>query len=53
MMVQSITTTATNHTFTGVETSNEMFNVSVTAFNENARGPNRTATADVCVSSNG
>ena len=51
--LQSITTDATSHTFTGVETSNEMFNVSVTAFNENARGPSRTSTADVHVLSNG
>ena len=53
VILQSIATDATSHTFTGVETSNEMFNVSVTAFNDNARGPSRTATADVHVSSNG
>ena len=51
--LQSIATDATNHTFTGVETSNELFNVSVTTFNENATGPSHTATADVRVSSNG
>ena len=51
--LQSIITNATSHTFTGVETSNEMFNVSVTAFNEIATGPSHTATADVRVSSNG
>ena len=51
--LQSITTDATSHTFTGVETSNEMFNVSVTAFNGNAKGSSCTATAGVRVSSNG
>ena len=51
--LQSNTTDATNHTFTGVETSNVMFNINVTAFTENARGPSRTATADVRVSTNG
>ena len=50
--VQSNTTDATSHTFTGVETSNEMFNVSVTAFNGNATGSSRTATADVRISPN-
>ena len=49
--LQSITTNATSHTFTGVETSNEMFIVSVTAFNENTTRPSRTATTDVRVSS--
>ena len=53
VILQSITTDTTSHTFTGVETSNEMFNVNVTAFTQNARGPSRTATADVRVSSNG
>ena len=53
VILQSIATDATSHTFTGVETSNEMFNVNVTAFTENTRGPSRTATADVHVSSNG
>ena len=51
--LQSIATTANSHTFTGVETSNGMFNVSVTAFTENARGPSPIATADVHVSPNG
>ena len=51
--LQSITTDATSHTFTSVETSNEMFNVRVTAFNENARGPSHTITANVRVSANG
>ena len=48
--LQSNTTDATNHTFTGVETSNEMFNVSVNAFKENSTGHSHTATADVRVS---
>ena len=52
VILQSITTDATSHIFTGVETSNEMFNVSVTAINDNARGPSRIATADVHISSN-
>ena len=51
--LQSNTTDATSHTFTGVETSNEMFNVSVTAINGNATGPRRTAIADVRILSNG
>ena len=51
--LQSNTTNATSHTFTGVETSNEMFNVSVTAFNENAAGSSHAATPDVHISSNG
>ena len=50
--LQSITTDATSHTFTGVETSNEMFNVSVTALNGNATGSSRTATG-VCDPPNG
>ena len=51
--LQSVITNATSHTFTGVETSNELFNVSVTALNEIATGSSRTATTDVRVSSNG
>ena len=51
--LQSNITDATNYTFTGVETSNELFNVSVTAFNENATGSSRTVTVDVHVSLNG
>ena len=51
--LQSITTDATSHTFTGVERSNEMFNVSVTAFNENARGPSRISTANIHLLPNG
>ena len=47
--LQSVITDATSHTFTGVETPNEMFDVSVTALNGNARGPSRTSTAEVCV----
>ena len=50
VILQSITTDTINHTFMGVD---EMFNVSVTAFNENSRGPSHTAAADVRVSSNG
>ena len=53
VILQLITTTATSHTFTGVETSDKTFNVSVTAFKENTRGPSRIATADVYVSPNG
>ena len=41
---QSVITNDTNHTFTGVETANEMFSVNVFVFNENARGPSRTVT---------
>ena len=52
VILQSNITNNTSHTFTGVETLNEMFNVNITAFNVNARGPSRTATADVRVSSN-
>ena len=44
VILPSVITDDTSHTFTGVETANEMFSVSVTAFNRNARGPNRTAT---------
>ena len=50
--LQSITTDATSHTFTGVETSNEIFIVIVTSFNKNATGSSRTATADVRISAN-
>ena len=53
VILQSVITNDTSHTFTGVETANEMFSVSVNAFNRNARGPNRTATAVVRVSPNG
>ena len=45
--LQSNITTATNHTFTVVESSNETFIVNVTAFTENGTGPSRTATANV------
>ena len=48
-----ITNDNTSHTFTGVETANEMFSVSVSAFNGNARGPSHTATAVVHASPNG
>ena len=49
VILQSIITDATSYTFTGVETCNEVFNVSVTAFNinENVRGPSRISTANI------
>ena len=53
VILQSVITTDTSHTFTGVETSNEMFSVNVNAFNGNTRGPSRTVTANVHVSPNG
>ena len=53
VILQSVITTDTSHTFTGLETANEMFSVSVNTFNGNTRGPNRTATAVVHVSPNG
>ena len=53
VILQSVITNDTSHTFTGVETSNEMFSVSVNAFNENARGPSHTVTANVHVSLSG
>ena len=53
VILRSNTTDATSHTFMEVETSNELFNVSVTAFNVNARGPSNISTADVHVASNG
>ena len=43
----------TSHTFTGVEASNELFNVNVSVLNGNARGPSHTSTANVRVSPNG
>ena len=45
--LQSVTTDATSHTFIGVETSNELFIVNVTAFNGNARGPSLIATTNI------
>ena len=53
VILQSVITNDTSHTFTGAETSNEMFSVHVNAFNENARGPSHTTTAVVRVSPNG
>ena len=53
VILQSVITTDTSHTFTGVETANKTFNVSVDALNGNARGPSRTTTAVVRVSPNG
>ena len=53
VILQSVITTDTSHTFTGVETANEMFSVSVNTFNGNARGPSRTVTAVVHASPNG
>ena len=54
VILQSVIITSdTSHTFTGVEISNEMFSVGINAFNENARGPSRTAIAVVHVSPNG
>ena len=53
VILQSVITNETSHTFTGVETSNEMFSVNVSAFNENARGPGHTVTANVNVLPNG
>ena len=53
VILQSSITYDTDHTFTGVETSSETFNVNVTALNVNASGPSRTTTADVHVPSNG
>ena len=47
VILQSMITNDTSHTFTGVETSNKLFSVSVSTFNENATGPSRTAIADV------
>ena len=47
--LQSNITSNTTHTFTGVETYNELFNVSVTALNGNVTGLSRTATVGDCV----
>ena len=44
--MQSIMTNDTSLTFS-VETSNELFSVSVSALNENATGPSRTEIASV------
>ena len=53
VILQSVITNDTSHTFTGVETANEMFSVNVSALNGDARGPSRTATAVVHASPNG
>ena len=53
VILQSMMTNDTSHTFTGVETRNEMFSVNVSTLNANARGPSCTAIANVHVSSNG
>ena len=53
IILQSMITNDTSHVFTGVETANELFSVSVSALNENARGLSRTVTANVHVSPNG
>ena len=53
VILQSVITNDTSHTFTGVETANEMFSVNISALNGNARGPSRTVTANVHVSPNG
>ena len=53
VILQSMMTNDTSHIFTGVETANEMFSVSVSALNKNARGLSRTVTANVHVSPNG
>ena len=47
VILQSMMTNDTSHTFTGVETSNEIFRVNVSALNGNARGPSCTAIANV------
>ena len=49
VILQSMMTNDTSHTFTGVETSNELFSVNVSVLNGNARGPSRTVTANVNV----
>ena len=52
VILQSMMTNDTSHTFS-VETSNELFRVNVSTLNANARGPSRTAIANVHVSPNG
>ena len=47
VILQSMITNDTSHTFTGVETSNELFSVNVSTFNENTRGLSRTTIANV------
>ena len=53
VILQSVITYDTSHTFTGVETANEMFSVNVFALNVNIRRPSCTATAVVRASPNG
>ena len=53
VILQSMITNDTSHTFTGVEGINEMFSVNVSTFNVNTRGLSRTAIANVHVSPNG
>ena len=53
VILQSVITNNTSHTFTGVETANELFSVNVSVFNGNTRGPSRTTTVVVRVSPNG
>ena len=53
VILQSVITTDTSHTFTGVETANEMFSVNVFVVNRDARGPSRTAIPVVRISPNG
>ena len=47
VILQSMMTDDTSHTITGVEASNELFSVNVSVLNGNARGPSRTANANV------
>ena len=53
VILQSMITNDTSHTFTGVEGINEMFRVNVSTVNENSRGLSSTAIANVHVSPNG
>ena len=52
VILQSMMTNDTNYTFS-VEPSNKLFSVSVSAINETATGPNRTADASVNAAPNG
>ena len=53
VILLSMMTNDTRHTFTGVEASNEIFRVTVSALNGNARRLSHTVTANVHVSPNG
>ena len=53
VILQSMMTDDTSHTFTGVEASNELFSVNVSVLNGNTRGPSCTSTANIRVSPNG